>query len=55
MTFAAAQQKCADEGLLLPIPGSTGDVSTVNAGSGGHIWLGLSKASGSWIRRVFKT
>ena len=58
MTFAAAQQQCADVGLELPIPGSAGEASTVNAsGSVGPIWLGLTDVitDDDWLRRVFKT
>ena len=58
MTFAAAQQQCADVGLELPIPGSVGEASTVNAsGSVGPIWLGLTDVitDDDWLRRVFKT
>ena len=58
MTFADAQQKCIDEGLDLPIPGSTSEVNTVNAsGSVGPIWLGITDnvTEDSWIRRVFIT
>ena len=58
MTFAAAQQQCADVGLELPIPGSVGEASTVNAsGSVGPIWLGLTDVitDDDWLRRGFKT
>jgi len=56
MTFADAQQKCIDEGLDLPIPGSATEANTVNAsGSVGPIWLGITDnvTEDSWIRRVF--
>ena len=58
MTFAAAQQQCADVGLELPIPGDVAEASTVNAsGSVGPIWLGLTDVitDDDWLRRVFKT
>ena len=54
MTFANAWQKCRDEGLELPVPGSVADVNTVNAGSAGQIWLGIAKdINDIFIRRVF--
>ena len=58
MTFADAQQKCIDEGLDLPIPGTAAEANTVNAsGSVGPIWLGITDnvTEDSWIRPVFTT